>query len=81
MDFVKKYVFYNPNVKDIDEVFSESSSECSYKYIRSYNPLDLIYNKKILDVKKENKKWSIKRYTNWNSVFLMTDGTKRYICR
>ena len=52
MDFVKEYVFYNPNVEDIDEVIGKSSFECSYKYFNSYKPLDLRCNIKILDTRK-----------------------------
>ena len=56
MDFLKEYVFYNPNVKDSYEIFVKSSSECSYKYIHSYKPLDLIYSIRILDIKRKKTK-------------------------
>ena len=56
MNFVKEYVFYNINVGDIDEIIGKSSSECSSKDIHSYKPLDLIYNIKILDMKKNKTK-------------------------
>ena len=43
MEFVKEYVFYNPNIEDIDKIVDKASSDCSYKYIHSYNSLRLIY--------------------------------------
>ena len=45
MEFVKEYVFYNPNIEDIDKIVDKASSDCSYKYIHSYNSLRLIYIK------------------------------------
>ena len=36
MDFVKECVFYNPDIENIDEIISRSSSECSYRYTHSY---------------------------------------------
>ena len=29
MEFVKEYVFYNKNIKDVDEIFVKASSDCS----------------------------------------------------
>ena len=53
MNFVKEYVFYNPNIIDIDEIIDKSCSDCSNKGIYSYKPLDLKYSMKILDKKKK----------------------------
>ena len=72
MEFVKQYVFYNPNIEGIDEINDKASSDCSNKHIHSYKPLRLVYNIKTVDMK-ENKteKYSIKRYTNWRDVVNM----------
>ena len=53
MELVKEYVFYNPNIEDIDEIFDKASSDCSYKYIHSYKPLPLMYNIKIVEMKEK----------------------------
>ena len=37
MVFVKEYVFYNINIKDVDEVIVKASSDCSDRYIHSYS--------------------------------------------
>ena len=53
MEFVKEYVFYNINFEDVDEIIVKACSDCSYRYIHSYN-LHLIFNVKIID-KEDNK--------------------------
>ena len=53
MEFVKEYVFYNINIKDIDEIIFKACSDCSSRYIHSYS-LRLIFNVKIID-KEGNK--------------------------
>ena len=35
MEFVKEYVFYNINIKDVDEIIDKTSSNCSDRYIHS----------------------------------------------
>ena len=42
MKFVKEYVFYNPNIEDIDEISDKACSDCSHHYIHSYKRLRLI---------------------------------------
>ena len=49
MEFVKEYVFYNINIEDVDEIIVKASSDCSYRYIRSSEPLRLMFNVKIID--------------------------------
>ena len=56
MNFVEEFVFYKPNLKDIDEIIGKSSFECSYRYIHSYKPLDLKNSVKILDMEKNKTK-------------------------
>ena len=53
MVFTKEYVFYNINIKDVDEIIVKASSDCSGRYIHSYSSC-LIFNVKILD-EKDNK--------------------------
>ena len=49
-------MFYNPNNEGIDEIIGKASSDCSYRYMYSYEPLRLIYNIKIIDLKKKKTK-------------------------
>ena len=35
MTFVKEYVFYNINIRDVDEISDKASSDCSDRYIHS----------------------------------------------
>ena len=37
MDFVKKYVFCNPNIEDIDDIIGKANFDCLYRCICSYN--------------------------------------------
>ena len=53
MVFVKEYVFYSINIKDVDEIIVKASSDCSDRYIHSYS-FCRIFNVKILD-EKDNK--------------------------
>ena len=80
MEFVKEYVFFYPNIEGIDEIIGKARSDCSYKHIYSNKLLRLIYNIKVVDMKKkQNKKLSIKRYTNWNDVIHVENETKTKI--
>ena len=59
MEFVKEYVFYNINIRDVDEKIAKASSDCSDRYNHSYSSC-LIFNVEILDEKlKKNKGESI----------------------
>ena len=49
MEFLKEYVFYNINIKDLDEIIVKASSDCCDRYIYSYGPLRQIFNVKIID--------------------------------
>ena len=53
MVFVKEYVHYEINIKDVDEIIVKSSSDCYDRYIHSYSSR-LIFNVKILGGK-DNK--------------------------
>ena len=50
MEIVRKYVFYNINIEDVDEIIVKASSKCSDRYIHSYSSC-LIFNVKIIDQK------------------------------
>ena len=52
MEFVREYVFSNPNIEDIDEIIDKAGSDCSYKIVHSFKPLRLLYNLKFLVMKK-----------------------------
>ena len=47
MEFVKEYVFYKINIKNIDGIIVKASSDCSDRYIHSYSRR-LIFNVKII---------------------------------
>ena len=53
LEFVRKCVFYNPNIEDFDELTDKAISDCSHMYNHWYKPLRLIYNIKIVDMKKK----------------------------
>ena len=63
MEFVKEYVFYNINIKNVDEIIVEASSDCSDRYNHSYSSC-LIFNVKIMDEKDNKTKDNIFEYTS-----------------
>ena len=63
MDFVKKLVFYNIDIEDVDEIIVKACSDCSYRYIRSYS-LRLIFNVKIIDMEDNKTKDKVFNYTS-----------------
>ena len=67
MEFVKEYVFFNINIKDIDGFIFETSSDCSNKYIHSYS-LRLIFNVKIIDKEDNKTKKKVFKYTSGGSI-------------
>ena len=76
MKFVKEYVFYNINIKDIDEFIVETSSDCSDRYIHSYC-LRLIFNVKIIyrgDNKTKNK---VFKYTSGGGILFLCRMRKK----
>ena len=78
MDFVKEYVFYNINIKDIDEFIVKTSSDCSNRYIHSYS-LRLIFNVKIIDMENIKTKNKVIKYTSGGSIlFLCRMRKKRF---
>ena len=80
LEFVKEYVFYNPNNEDIDEINGKPNSDCSFRYTYSYKPIRPIYNIEIVDMKEKKTKNKVKkRYTNWNDVIRMENETKTEI--
>ena len=70
MQFVKEYVFYNINIKDIDEFIVESSSDCSDRYIHSYK-LRLIFNVKIIDKEDNKTKNKVFKYSSCGSTLFL----------
>ena len=70
MEFVKEYVFYNINIEDVDGIIVKACSDCSNRYIHSYN-LRLMFNVKIID-KEDNK--------TKNRIFKYTSGGGSYSC-
>ena len=72
MEFVKECVFYNVNIKDVDKIIVNSSSNCSDRYIHSHSSC-LIFNVKII-VEKDNK--------TKDKVFKNTSiGSFLFLCR
>ena len=63
MEFVKEYVFYNINIKDVDEIIVKASSDCSDRYIHSYSSC-LIFNVKIIDEKDNKTRDKVFEYTS-----------------
>ena len=72
MVFVKEYVYYNINIKDVDEIIVKASSDCSDRYIHSYSS-GLIFNVKIIDEKDNKTKDKIFKHTS-TGMFL-------FLCR
>ena len=63
MDFVKEYVFKNPNIEDVDEIIIKACSDCSYRYIHSYS-LRLIFNVKIINMEDSKTRNLVFKYTS-----------------
>ena len=76
MEFVKEYVFYNINIKDIDEFIVEISSDCSDRYIHSYS-LRLIFNVKIIDMEDNKTKNKVFKYTSVGSILFLCKMRKK----
>ena len=76
MEFVKEYVFYDMNMKDIDEFIIEISSDCSNRYIHSYS-LRLIFNVKIIDMKDKKTKNKVFKYTSSGSILFLCRMRKK----
>ena len=72
MEFVKEYVYYNINIKDVDEIIFKASSDSSDRYIHSYNSC-LIFNVKIIDEKDNKTKDKVFKQTS-TGMFL-------FLCR
>ena len=72
MVFVKDYVFYNTNMKDVDEIIVKASSDCSDRYIHSYSSCQ-IFNVKIIDEKDNKTKDKVFKHTS-TGMFL-------FLCR
>ena len=78
MEFVKEYVFYNINIKDIDEFIIGTSSDCSDRYIHSYS-LHLIFNVKIIDKEDNKTKNKVFKYTSGGSILFLCRMKKKGI--
>ena len=76
MEFVKEYVFYNTNNKDIDEFIVETSSDCSDRYIHSHS-LRLIFNLKIIDMEDNKTKNKVFIYTTGGSILFLCRMRKK----
>ena len=76
MEFVKEYVFYNINIKDVDEIIVKASSECSDRYIHSYS-LRLIFNVKIIDMEDDKTKNKVFKYTSGGMILILCRMRKR----
>ena len=77
MEFVKDYVFYNINIKDVDEIIVKASSNCSDRYILSYSSCQMIYNVKILDEKDNKTKDKLFKYTSIGMIFFLCRMRKK----
>ena len=78
MEFVKEDVFYNINIKDVDEIIVKANSGCSDRYIHSYS-LRLIFDVKIIDERDNKTKNKVFKYTSFGSIsFLCRMRKMRY---
>ena len=77
MEFMKEYVFYNINIKVVDEIIVEASSDCSDRYIQSYSSCQTIYNVKILDEKDNKTKNKIFKYTSTGMLLFLCRMRKK----
>ena len=78
MEFLKEYVFYNINIKNVDEIIDRASSNCSDRYIHSYS-FCLIFNVKIIDEKDNKTKDKVFKNTSiWSVLFLCRMRKKGY---
>ena len=72
MEFVKEYVFYNLNIKVVDEIIVKASSDCSDRFTHSYSSC-LIFDVKIIDEKDDKTKDKVFEYKAFGSIlFLLT---------
>ena len=76
MEFVKEYVFYNINIKDVDEIIVKASSDCSVRYIHSYSSC-LIFNVKIIDEKDNKTKDKVFEYTSIGTFLFLCNMRKK----
>ena len=77
MEFVEEYVFYNLNIKDIDEIIVKASSDCSDRYIHSYGPLRLIFNVKMIDMEDDKTKNKVIEYTSGGMILFLCRMRKK----
>ena len=70
MEFVKKDVFSNVNLEDVDEIIVKASSGCSDRFTFSYS-LRLIYNVKIIDERDNKTKNEVYNYTSFGSILFL----------
>ena len=70
MVFVKEYVFYNINIKDVDGIIVKASSDCSDRYIHSYSSC-LIFNVKNIDEIDNKTKDKVFEYTSTGSFLFL----------
>ena len=76
MEFVKEYVFYNINIKYIDELIVETSSDCSDRFIHSYS-LRQIFNVKIIDMENNKTKNKVFKYPLGGSILFLCRMRKK----
>ena len=78
MELLKEYVFYNINIKDVDEIIVKASSDCFDRYIHLYS-FRLKFNVKIIDERDNKTKNKVFKYTSFGSnLFLCRMRKMRY---
>ena len=76
MEFVKECVFYNINIKDVDEIIIKASSDCFDRYIHSYSSCPII-NVKIIDERDNKTKNKIFKYASIGSILFLCRMRKK----
>ena len=76
MEFLKECVFYNINVKNVDEIIVKPISDCSDRYIQSYSSC-LIFKVKIIDEKDNKTKDKVFDYTSIGSILFLFSMRKK----
>ena len=76
MEFVKEYVFYIINNKDIDKIIVKASSDCSDRYIHSYS-LRLVFNVKIIDMEDNKTKNKVIENTSGGMILFLCRMRKK----
>ena len=78
MEFVKEFVFFlKINIEDVDEIIVKASSDCSNKYIHSYEPVRLKLNKKNIDGRDNKTKNKVFEYTSIGRILFLCRMRKR----